>query len=303
MRRHEPVKFRSDTVTDADIRDGASLTWSSLPTLPPYIVGRPFGPDEAGRPILDIRGPAIRATVNYMLHCVGQQAVAALPAGTPSTERDARVAAAQAVALQQLADHLNAALPDARDHVTGDYLLDEGNNYSFEFDAFLTAYCREISGDPRFDFQAGVTSIPPTIARMARPFSLRQAYNLVPRFAAMFASTDLRVITTTRDSARIQWRDRVDREMPPAVRSMHTWSFCQNLQGTLASLPRVIADQPMAEVKELRCQVHGDECCEWEFRWQNPAQRGLFSARPNGPSRSMSGLLLGEVKHPALTKN
>jgi signal transduction histidine kinase/CheY-like chemotaxis protein/predicted hydrocarbon binding protein len=273
-------------VTEVGIIDGESLTWSNLPTLPPYIVGRPFGLDEAGRPILDIRGPAIRATVNYMLRCVGQQTVAALPAGTSSAERDARVAAAQAAALQQLADRLNAALPDARDHVTGDYLLDEGNNYSFEFDAFLTAYCRELSGDPRFDFQAGAASIPPTIARMARPFSLRQAYNLVPRFAAMFASTDLRVITTTRDSARIQWRDRVDRDMPPAARSMHTWSFCQNLQGTLASLPSVIADQPMAEVKELRCQVHGDECCEWEFRWQNPGRHSLFGALPGGRQRS-----------------
>ena len=273
-------------MADADIIDGASLTWPNLPALPPHIVGRPFGADEAGRPILDIRGPALRGTVNYMLHCVGQQAVAALPAGTPSAERDARAAAAEAAALQQLVNRLNAALPNARDHVTADYLLDEGNNYSFEFDVFLTEYCRQMSGDAQFDFHAGAATIPPAIARLVRPFSLRQAYTLMPRFAAMFTSTDFRVVATTRDSARIQWRDRMDREMSSVVRSLHIWGFCQTGQGTLASLPRVIAGQPMAEVKELRCQWRGDECCEWEFRWQNPVRRGLSGVLPSGWRRS-----------------
>jgi len=119
--------------------------------LPATMVGRPFGSDEAGRPIGRTKGSFIRATVEYMLECVAQRTAAALP---PDGQADA-VSQAKAAALEQLLTRLNAAIPDPRYHVTVDYLMNEGHIYSVEFDAFLSHICRELSGDPRFDPRAG----------------------------------------------------------------------------------------------------------------------------------------------------
>ena len=41
--------------------------------------------------------------------------------------------------------------------------------------------------------------------QLARPFSLRQVYSLLPRFAAKFAATEFRVSRVTANSAVIQW--------------------------------------------------------------------------------------------------
>ena len=42
---------------------GRALPWANLPPLPPHIVGRPFGMDEEGRPILEVKGPGICSTI------------------------------------------------------------------------------------------------------------------------------------------------------------------------------------------------------------------------------------------------
>jgi hypothetical protein len=60
------------------------------------MVGRPFGSDEAGRPVGRTKGSFVRATVEYMLECVAQRAAAALPpdaqAGAEMLHRGAQLA-------------------------------------------------------------------------------------------------------------------------------------------------------------------------------------------------------------------
>ena len=165
------------------------------------MVGRPFGSDEAGRPVGRTKGSFIRATVEYMLECVVQRTLASESAGQAA---DA-VAQAKAAALEQLLKRLNAAIPDPRYHVSADYLMNEGNIYSVEFDTFLSHICQELSGDPNFHFNRGSRSIPASVALLSRPFSLSQTYRMLPRFTAKLADTDLRVGTVTRTSAVIQW--------------------------------------------------------------------------------------------------
>ena len=113
---------------------------------------------------------------------------------------------AKAEALEQLLKRLNAAITDPRYHVTVDYLMNEGHTYSVEFDAFLSHICGELSGDPRFHFNRGARSIPPSVVLLSRPFPLSQTYRMLPRFTAKLADTDLRVGRVTRTSAVIQWR-------------------------------------------------------------------------------------------------
>ncbi len=248
-----------------------------LPPLPRYMVGRPFGLDEAGRPITHIRGTIVRATVEYMLDCVGRRATETLPLGTGESARAATVKQARATALGELVARLNAAIPDPHYHVSGNYLLDEGNSYSVEFDAFTIIVCQELSGDPNFQFNRGARGLPASIVPLLRPFSLRRIYQVLPGFASRFAATDVRGVVVRDSSAVFQWR--ATNELPKLPVTLHrayVYGACQYIQGILASVPRSIFGLPLASIRETRCQVKGDECCEWEFTWQNPERHGLF---------------------------
>ena len=244
---------------------------TDLPPLPSRMEGRPFGRDEDGRPINRTKGPIIRATVQYMLDCVGQRVAQSLPPEVSAEERAARISQAKDAAFTELVERLNAAIPDPHYHVTGDYVLNEGHNYSVEFNTFLSEICRELSGEPDFHFNCGVMSVPSMIATLARPLSLSQIYNILPRFAAKYASTDWRVIRVTSNSAVIQWHGARDLELlPPALHPVFLYLSCRFISGTLASVPQVHSGLAMATVREAQCHLSGGACCEWEFEWQTP---------------------------------
>jgi predicted hydrocarbon binding protein len=244
------------------------------------MVGRPFGSDEAGRPVGRTKGAFIRAAVEYMLECVAHRTLSALPpheqsgASERGDQASEAVAQAKTAALEQLLNRLNAAIPDPRYHVTADYLMNTAHSYSVEFSTFLGQICCELSGDPRFSFNVGARSISPSVALLVRPFSLSQTYRLVPRFTAKMADTDLRVGKVTPTSAEIQFHIERDlARLPAALHLVFTKSACESAQGALASIPVVHSGLPMAKVKELRCRSRGDAYCEWEFTWEKPARR------------------------------
>ncbi len=253
---------------------------TSPASLPATMVGRPFGSDEAGRPVGRTKGSFIRAAVEYMLECAAQRAAASRPphervgASERGDQASEAVAQAKAAALEQLVTRLNAAIPDPSYHVTADYLMNAAHSYSVEFSTFLGQICCELSGDSRFSFNVGARSISPSMALLVSPFSLSQTYRLVPRFTAKMADTDLRVGKVTPTSAEIQFHIERDlARLPAALHLLFTKSACESAQGALASIPVVHSGLPMAKVKELRCRSRGDAYCEWEFTWEKPARR------------------------------
>ncbi len=247
---------------------------TDLPPLPSRMEGRPFGRDENGQPINRTTGNIIRATVEYMLDCVEKRVVQGLPVEMSAPERAAQIAHARDAALRELVERLNAAIPDPHYHVSGDYVLNEGNNYSVEFNTFLSEICRELSGEPDFHFNCGAMSVPSMIVALARPLSLSQVYNLLPRFATKYASTDWRVIRVTSNSAIIQWHGARDLELlPPSLHPAFLYLSCRFISGTLASVPKAHSGLAMATVEETQCHLNDDGCCEWEFAWQTPRPR------------------------------
>ena len=270
-----------------DLRSTPPSEPSGLMPLPATMAGRPFGSDEAGRPVGRTKGSFMRAAVEYMLECVAQRAAAAFPSlgevGAPDRAGLVAGAVAQAkvAALEQLLNRLNAAIPDPRYHVSADYLMNEGHSYSVEFSTFLCQICRELSGEPRFHFNAGARRIPASVALLGRPFSLSQVYRMLPRFTAKLADTDIRVGTVTPTSAVIQHHFEKDlARLPEALHPLFTKIACENAQGALASIPCVHSGLPMAKIKELRCRQRGDPYCEWEFTWE---------ATPSGIGRQVWG--------------
>ncbi|HEY73611.1 MAG: hypothetical protein DRI81_14765 [Chloroflexi bacterium] len=244
---------------------------TDLPPLPARMEGRPFGRDENGQPINRTKGNIIRATVEYMLECVARRAEQSLSPGASDEERAVHIAQARDAALSELVERLNGAIPDPHYHVTGDYVLNAGNNYSVEFNTFLSEICRELSGEPDFHFDCGARSIPAVILALGRPLSLSQVYNILPRFSAKYASTDMRVIRASSNSAVIQWRGARDLELlPPALHPAFLYLSCRFISGTLASIPQAHSGLAMASVKETQCHLNDDTCCEWKFTWQAP---------------------------------
>ena len=60
-----------------DSRSALSSDPSGPAPLPATMVGRPFGIDEAGRPVGRPKGYFVRSSVEYMLECVAQPEAAA----------------------------------------------------------------------------------------------------------------------------------------------------------------------------------------------------------------------------------
>jgi signal transduction histidine kinase/CheY-like chemotaxis protein/predicted hydrocarbon binding protein len=241
--------------------------------LPDKMTGRPYGKDEQGHPLNRTKGITVRATVEYALQCVAERVARDLPAGMKPKERTALLEQAKAAALEQIVSRFNEVIVDPAYHLTAAYLYHDGNAYSLEFDLFMSVICAEVAQEPRFHFNRGAKSISEGVARLVRPLPLSQVYTLVPRFAAWFAATDLRVARVADSSAIIQWRCAAEiKQLQPEQHRAFIEYSCQFCQGSMASIPSVLHGLPFAQVKELRCLLNGDECCEWEFTWAEPVK-------------------------------
>jgi PAS domain S-box-containing protein len=246
-----------------------------LPPLPAFIDGPPFGADKDGKPIKQITGAGLIAAIRHMQDYVGQQMDERLPATVDPQERQLKIAQAKADSLDLLVERLNAVLPDRRFSVSRDYLLNKSNYYSHEFNLFLNEFARDISGDPSFHFHRGLNSIPADVVKLSRPFTLRQVYALVPRLTARVTNADIRIARSEPNSAVIQWYPaRQLAQLPPSIHRRYIHMACQAYQGVFAAIPPVHSKQPLARIRENRCLLHGDDCCEWEFTWET-VQAGI----------------------------
>jgi hypothetical protein len=230
---------------------------------------RPFGVGVDGQPIAESNGKLTATGIHYMQELLGRRAMQNAPSDAKPDQITALVSQAQSDALDQLVAMLNRAIPEERFYVTREYLLNESNNYTYEFDLFVADYCRVISGNPNFHFDVGTRSIPASIAALLRPLGIQRTYSLLPVYTAKFIRTDIRVINTTPTSARLQWyADKQVDYIPEEHRLPYIRYACKRYQGAYAVLPSRIFNGQMAEVKEISCQADGDPCCEWEFTWQ-----------------------------------
>jgi signal transduction histidine kinase len=112
---------------------------------------------------------------------------------------------------------------------------------------------------------------------------LRKVYSLLPQLTAKFVKTDIRVIETTTLSAVIRWSAGTQlSEVAEPLRQRWLEMSCPAYKGAYAAIPGLLSTgEPPAEVADLRCQVHGDEYCEWLFTWKGTS--------PSGTSRVAAG--------------
>lgn len=246
---------------------------TELPPLPPYLEGRPFGVGSDGRPINQIRGVLIAGAVNTLLAYAALDAERKFEPDLSLSERETRLSRVKESALNELIRRINAAIPDPRYHLTAESIFHTDRFYSRELFVYVYEYARLLSGDPDYHFHRGFHSIPPVILQMTRALPIRQAYNIIPRLGSKVAHADFRVVHVSADSARLQYYpDKEAAKLPPSLRPLMIRASCHSYQGALAAIPYLLGGQRMASIRELKCRVHGDPCCEWEFVWQSKEQ-------------------------------
>ncbi|MBI5714481.1 MAG: GAF domain-containing protein, partial [Chloroflexi bacterium] len=302
--------FNRRTKNDAATAESASpitaAEWTltprpdtSLPPLPPRMNSIPFGVDAEGRLIRHSRGTLALASINQMRDYVGQRAAQESPANISPQDRAERVSLAQEAALSQLVERLNAAAPHARQRIDKQFLLNDSQYYSHEFNFYLAEFAREICGDPNFFFHRGLRGVPSSLIHLVRPFSLPQVYNLVPRFIAKFSDTDIRVARVSSNSAVLQWQPQRQLEkLPPENHDRFKRFACESYQGLYSALPKLHSGAPIANVKSLRCAMDGDDYCEWEFTWQTP-QRQTVSEIIGGAAMAVAAMIYFLLRLPA----
>ncbi|THJ24567.1 MAG: response regulator [Nitrospira sp. CG24E] len=216
---------------------------------------RPFGLDERGNTIRDLSGMSIRAIVVY-LHSL-QARVKGAPEGSQAVEELCRL--------------LNRRIKDPVYHVTPEVLKNAWNSYSSEFTAYLYELCEQMSGDPRFLYQAGMEKASSVMQVLARPFSLSQIYGMFPYFGNKFASgsIEFRVVEITPTSATLAMRfsARTLRQFGP-YRRRCAHMVCQSAQGILTAVPVRVHGLPPATLTEHSCIADDEEWCQWVIRWQ-----------------------------------
>jgi signal transduction histidine kinase/DNA-binding response OmpR family regulator len=267
------------------LQEGPNLpslrTEEELGPLPRYLIGRPFGSDETGKPINHIRGPLFFSAIEQFKESVARRVNDSLRETVPAHQRTAQIKQAQAEAIQLLITRINDAIPDPHYHLTREQLFDTNRFYSYEFNLYVNEIAREISQDPYFFFRRGSKSVPPALVAVVRHLSVQQVYHLVPRLTAKVVDEDIRVAQVTTNSAILQWYPKSQLERLPEVwhrRSIYL--TCQVYQGAYASVPQVSKGLAPARVRELRCVLDGDECCEWEFTWQETVKEQTLFGKP-----------------------
>ncbi len=240
---------------------------------PKYLLGVPFGADENGKPINHARGALIISVVEQLKESVARNVAARQAEHLPAQEKAAQIERAQAEALDLLVTRLNDAMTDPRFAVSRETLLDPNRFYSFEFNLLANELAQEISGDPRFFYRRGFKSVPASIKAVARHLSTQQIYNLLPRLTARVVDEDIHVVEVGPGKARIQWRPQRTLEKVPTVwRRRLIYMICRAFQGAYSSVPQINGGLRPALIRETRCALDGDECCEWEFLWEETAR-------------------------------
>ncbi len=231
----------------------------------PLMAFRPFGTDEYGHKIADISGTLVLSSIQHLEKCVQKT-------GGPE---------AATSAIDRLCQLLNERIPDSAYHVTPGFLRKEWNSYSYEFLSYLREICKQLSGDPDFHFNTGLTKvISPVFRVLARPFSLSQFSRLALYWAQRYTqgTVECEVADVTDHSMiyRLRFTEHTLRQFGPYLKAC-AHQVCASTKGRMVAAPTLIHGGPPATVTDRACIVNGDPWCEWEVRWHpEPTQSYWF---------------------------
>lgn len=229
----------------------------------PLMRFRPFGKDEQGKKIADVSGTLVLSAIQHLENCVGKSG------GTAATVES----------VEQLCRLLNGRIPDPSYHVTPAFLRKEWNSYSYEFLSYLREFCRQLSGDPQFHYNTGLTKvISPVFRVLGRPFTLAQFSKLALYWAQRYTQgtveCEIAEVTDCSMIYRLRFTEHTLKQFGPYLKAC-AHQVCASTKGRMVAAPPLIHGGRPAKVTDRTCIVDGDAWCEWEVHWQ-PEPRQTF---------------------------
>lgn len=149
-----------------------------------------------------------------------------------------------------------------------EYLIDENNWISFDYNNMLLEKVVEFTGNPRAPFEAGSYVLSKesygffySILSVLKVFgSPKVAYQQVAHMGATFNNVcRIEVLETGVNYIIMSWTYYPDFKQ--------TYLNCQHIQGQLAYIPGFWG-LPNAEVESLKCEAEGDEACVFRIKWK-----------------------------------
>lgn len=217
---------------------------------------QPFGVETDGKAIRDLSGVTIRASLDYLEDYVSR---------TKST-----VAGRQAV--DELARRLNERIADRGYHVTPAVLRNSWNSYSYEFSAYLSQFCSDISGDLHFPFNmARQKAISSFVQVLGRPFSVSRIYKMSSQFAHIYSGKtaySVEAVGIADHSAKIRMRfgKRAYQHFGLYLKAC-ALLWCEAHKGYFVAVPEKFHQLPPAAITDQACIARGDPYCEWDISW------------------------------------
>ncbi len=234
------------------------------------MTGRPFGLDEAGKPIRQATGDVVVRIIEYLETCVTRRTLEALDPSLPEPEREARLQQARSEALQELTACLNRAIPDVRYHFTPERLRRRGY-FSFELVAHLTQIAETLAGEADFCRQSGAAIFTPAMKFVIRALPLREVFRALPRLAQIFANSRVEYVGGAAHSAVVRWWPAPElADLDAATRTHFIRQSVQGMFGVLRALPTAHSGLAPAEVEVSRGVSPEGEYFEFKCHWQAP---------------------------------
>lgn len=260
----------------------------------PFMEFRPFGVDERGNAVQDIT-MSVCGMVAYLERYVG----------AVQGERGAEHA------VERLCRLLNERIREHAYHVDPAFLRNDWHSYSYEFVCYVYEFCQQITGDPRFAFNAGKDKLTPQIIALSKPYSIDKIYTMYPHFVQKYAPGcivyEVGAVKEGSVTLRAKFTDHSYRQFGP-YRKRCVEMICQSTQGTMSVVPERIHQLPPARIRHPECIVDGAEWCVYEAVWSAPPRRrsawmGWQTWLGMGPTdESNAGADSAEPSMPTLTE-
>ncbi len=227
----------------------------------PVMFFQPFGRDQDGKPICDMYGVSIQSNVEYLEESVDR--IEGPGAGKRRVE--------------ELVGLLNERIRNPAHHVTSKFLKNPWTGFSNEFTAYLVEFCTELSRDPDFQSNMGREKLIPWFIQIfMMPFSVGQIYQKAPFIVSKYQ----------KDSYLLEAVEVIDRSailrLTLTEHTLHQFGeyrracaqiWCNTIKAGVEIVPeKVIPPLGRATITDRRCIAKGDECCEWEVRWEEPTR-------------------------------
>ncbi|MDW8325760.1 MAG: GAF domain-containing protein [Anaerolineales bacterium] len=207
---------------------------------------------------------------------MAEQVEVTLSPNLSKSERDKQLEAARNAALQRLLDEVNAAIPEARYHVSAEQLRQRGY-FSYEFATYFYEAAVRQAGSADFFRRCGQAYYSPLIKLLIRPLALPDVVRMLPRLARILTDSKMETVQVSDGAAIVRWHvpPKVSAFPAPLARRYVYYSALMHV-GVFSAMPVIQAGLPPARIRLSHHLTEQGEYVEYQGFWEMPARDGLW---------------------------